>query len=55
MIVIERKEIGYTWEVHHHTGGLVGRGSSVNYIEAVKQAEEIEWREVRQQEEAVKP
>jgi len=53
MIVIERKDFGYTWEVHHHVRGIVGRGSAVDYIEAVRQAEAVEWTEVREKE--IKP
>ena len=50
MIVIERKELGYTWEVHHHVRGVIAKGSAVDYIDAVSQAEEAEWREVREKE-----
>ena len=47
MIIIERKELGYTWEVHHHVRGVIAKGSAVDYIDAVRQAEVVEWREVR--------
>ena len=50
MIVIERKDLGYTWEVHDRRRGVVGRGSAVDYIEAVRQAEAVEWTEVREKE-----
>jgi len=50
MIIIERKELGYTWEVHHHVRGVIAKGSAVDYIDAVSQAEEAEWREVREKE-----